>query len=385
MRERWCVFRIVWDLLSCAVSIQQDTPPVTDEDVLPFLQERVPDFTPTAEPMRLPEGNLNVVWRVRGEERSVIVKYAPPYIAADPDTPLDPSRLLIEARCLEALGPGGRLADVSGEAVRTPRVVDFSDDPHVLVMGDLGDLPTLGRWLREHDPEPVRDTAPTLGERLGAFLGVLHATTCDDETYAAAFVNRPMQETRQAVQYQGVAGMLEKGGVADADELGARAEALGAALLEPGRCLTMGDLWPPSVLVDGNELRLIDWELAHYGRPLQDVAHLLAHLWMQAYRAPSPVVADAVESLRASFLNAYEAALGDAAKALWTKQEQRDAAVHFGAEILVRAVGPFQAGYLYEGLAPGHPAVQEAVTTAAQHLRTPKAMDFLASDVGGLP
>ena len=358
---------------------------MTDEDVLPYLRERLPDFTAAREPTRLPEGNLNVVWRVPGRNRSVIVKYAPPYIAADPDTPLDPSRLLIEARCLEALGPGGRLAGATGAAVRTPRVVDVSDEAHVLVMEDLGDLPTLNRWLRMHDSEWVQDVAPTLGNRLGTFLGTLHAATCDDETYAAAFVNRSMQETRQAVQYQGVAGMLEAGGVTDADELGARAEALGAALLEPGRCLTMGDLWPPSVLVDDQRLRLIDWELAHYGRPLQDVGHFRAHLWMQQHRAPSRAVADAVNELRRSFTSAYREALGDTEEALWTEQERRDAAIHLGAEILVRAVGPFQAGYVYEGLAPDHPSVREAVTTAARCLRAPDPVDVLASEESSLP
>jgi 5-methylthioribose kinase len=358
---------------------------VTDEDVLPHLREQLPDFTPTGEPTRLPEGNLNVVWRVPGAERSVIVKHAPPYIAADPDTPLDPSRLLIEARCLEALGPDGRLAAVRRPAVRTPQVLDVTDGPHVLVMEDLGDLPTLGRWLREAGSDAVRADARPLGHRLGSFIGTLHAATCDEETHAAAFVNRPMQETRQAVQYQGVADMLETGGVADADELGARAEALGAALLEPGRCLTMGDLWPPSVLVADNALALIDWELAHYGRPLQDVAHFLAHLWMQQHRAPSPAVADVVNELRRSFTSAYRDALGDAEEALWTEQERRDAAIHLGAEILVRVVGPFQAGYVYEGLDSGDSAVQEAVTKAARCLRSPDTVDVLASEGQSLP
>jgi aminoglycoside phosphotransferase (APT) family kinase protein len=236
-------------------------------------------------------------------------------------------------------------------------------------MEDLGELPTLGWWLRAADRDTVRERAPVLGQRLGTFIGTLHATTTNDAACADTFDNRPMQETRQAVQYQGVADMLKTGNVPDAEELGARAKALGEDLLGTGRCLTMGDLWPPSVLVADDALYLIDWELAHYGRPLQDVAHFLAHLWMQSHRAPSPAVANAVGSLRASFLDAYEHALENAAEALWPEQERRDAAIHFGAEILVRAVGPFQAGSLYDGLAPDHPAVEEAVTTAAQHLR----------------
>jgi hypothetical protein len=139
----------------------------------------------------------------------------------------------------------------------------------------------------------------------------------------------------------------------------------------------MGDLWPPSVLVQGTDLRLIDWELAHYGRPLQDVAHWRAHLWMQKHRAPSAAVADAVDSLWDAFLTAYRDALGNAEAALWTAQEKRDATVHFGAEILVRAVGPFQGGYVYDGLSPNQPAIQEAVQTGADALRAPDSVDVL--------
>lgn len=376
---------------------------MVDDDVLPYVQEQCPGFEPTGPPRRLPGGNLNVVWRVPGTETSLIVKYAPPYIAADPDTPLDPSRLLIEARCLDALSSDGRLGSVSRPSVRAPRLVDLNEDIPVLLMEDVGDVPSLDDWLRSHSPGNVQEAAPALGRRLGAFIGRLHAATYGDEASAEDFDNRPMQETRLAVQYRGVADMLRTAGVDDAEALGARAESLGEALLEPGRCLTMGDLWPPSVLVGGDGrrpdrrerperseeglsgaegsrkpswMRLIDWELAHYGRPLQDVAHWWAHLWMQQHRAPSPAVADAIEGVKASFLDAYREALGEVRGALWTDRETRDAAVHVGAEILVRAVGPFQEGYLYAGLGADHPAVQEAVATAVHHLRSPEEVDF---------
>ncbi|MCS4041454.1 phosphotransferase family protein [Salinibacter ruber] len=352
--------------------------PMKDAHVVPYLRERLPAFSPTGEPRRVPGGNLNVVWRVPGAERSLIVKYAPPYIAADPDTPLDPSRLLIEARCLRALGQGERLNDLTGAAVRPPKAIDLNPDVPMVVMEDIGPVPSFGRWLREADAKALEKRAAAQGRRLGAFLGRLHAATCDDDRCADAFNNRPMQETRHAVQYQGVADMLRKAGVGDADVLGRRAETLGRSLLGPGRCLTMGDLWPPSVLIaSSTRLRIIDWELAHYGRPLQDVAHWCAHLWMQRQRAPSEAVARAVAAHRDAFLEAYGEALGDTKDSLWDQAERRDAAIHVGAELLVRAVGPFQAGYVYAGLDVEHSAVRTAVATAAEHLRAPAAADVL--------
>lgn len=352
---------------------------MVDDDVHPYVQEQCPGFEPTGPPRRLSGGNLNVVWRVPGADSSLIVKYAPPYIAADPDTPLDPSRLVIEARCLDALASGGRLASVSRPTVRAPRLVDLNEDIPVLLMEDVGDVPSLGDWLRTHPPGSVQEAAPALGRRLGAFIGRLHATTYGDEASAEDFDNRPMQETRLAVQYRGVADMLRAAGVDDTEALERRAESLGKDLLGTGRCLTMGDLWPPSVLVVGDRLRLIDWELAHYGRPLQDVAHWCAHLWMQEHRAPSAVVAESIEDLRSSFIEAYCEALGEAKEILWTDRETRDAAVHFGAEILVRAGGPFQEGYLYGGLGADDPAVREAVATAVHHLRSPEEVDLLST------
>jgi hypothetical protein len=289
---------------------------------------------------------------------------------------------MIEAQCLEALAPEGSLAAVPSRAVRAARLLDVNEEIPVLLTEDVGDVPSLDEWLRTAGEQSRAADAAVQGRRLGRFIGRLHATTCNDDRYAEPFDNRSMQETRLAVQYRGVTEMLRTGGVEDAEALGARAKSLGQELLEPGRCLTMGDLWPPSVLVEEegpnlSGLRLIDWELAHYGRPLQDVAHWCAHLWMQKHRAPSPAAADAVEAMRSSFLNAYRDALGEASETLWTDRERRGAAVHFGAEILVRAVGPFQEGYVYAGLDPNHPAVREAVTTAAACIRVPRSAALL--------
>ena len=337
-----------------------------------FVARRMPGFEPV-EAHPLPGGNLNFVWRVEGRGGPVIVKHAPPFIARAPEIPLDPSRLAFEARALEAFGDGGSLAALAREAVRPPRLLAFDADAHALVMEDVGEAPDLGAWLHAapRTPDAVRDA----GRTLGAFVGSLHRASLGDARLAARFRNLVIQETRLDVQYRAVAEMCASGGVPDAPVLGATAVALGEMLLAPGRCLLMGDLWPASILVTPEGLRLIDWEFAHFGRPLQDVAHLAAHLWMHAHRAPDAARADAALTLLGAFLQAYRRALGPAHAALFDAGELRGCAVHFACEILVRTTGPFRDGYLYEGLPPDAPPIREAVAVAAEHLRRPDRVD----------
>ncbi|PSQ98503.1 MAG: phosphotransferase [Bacteroidetes bacterium QS_9_68_14] len=356
---------------------------MTERDLLDRATARLPDFAPTGETMRLPGGLLNEVWRVNGRAQStpssLVAKHAPPHIASQPEVPLDPERVAFEARALRAFAPGGALADLATEATRPPRPLDYDAATHTLLMEDLGTPPALGAWLR--GGPPAQD-AQAVGKRLGRFVGRLHARTRGDDALREAFDNRAMQETRHAVQYRAVGELCEAGGAPDAEALGARAEAMGKRFIEPGDCLVMGDLWPPSVLLrepSGSALRLIDWELCHYGRPAQDVAHLAAHLWMHAHRAPSREACTAAEAAQRAFLDAYRDALGEAAATLLTPQALADCAVHFGAEILVRAVGPFQAGYLYDGLAPDASPVRTATRVAAGHLREPEAQETFAA------
>jgi hypothetical protein len=194
----------------------------------------------------------------------------------------------------------------------------------------------------------------------------LHHETVGHPELAAHLHNLPMQETRHAVQYAPAVKFLVKADVPDAKALGARAEALGERLQQSGRCWVMGDLWPASILVAPAGLRLIDWELTHFGQPAQDVGHLAAHLWMQAHRADG-----AAEQFRAcgqAFVDGYRASVPTA---LLTDAVLRDGGLHFGCEILARTTGAFQDGYLYAGLTPDHSVLQEAVHEAAAALRAP--------------
>lgn len=279
-------------------------------------------------------GLVNHVFRLRGPGGTAILKHAGAAMAAAPDVALDPVRLGFEARALaqlEAAPPPG--------PVRAPRVLAHDPAGAVLLLEDCGDAPDLGAALAE-------DAVPAdLGAALGRFLAGLHRGTADDPWLRESHANLAIQATRREVQYAAIAGILAAADHPDAAAAGARAVELGARWSAPGRCLVMGDLWPPSLLLSEGGPRLIDWEFSHFGSPAQDLGHLAAHLWMHGHAGARPRAG----RLLAEVLASYRDALGSAADALVDPGVRADAAVHMGCEVLVRAAGPFRAGYVYDG------------------------------------
>jgi len=101
------------------------------------------------------------------------------------------------------------------------------------------------------------------------------------------------------------------------------------------------------------------------------VGHFAAHLWMRMHRHDGKAAADNARQIFDGFLPAYRAGLGDQFHSVFGEEGVRESAIHFGCEVLTRAVGNFQEGYLYEGLAWDAPIIQEAAACAAAHILTP--------------
>ncbi len=350
-----------------------------DVDIQAFLRKHLDGLTPLGSPEPLSGGMLNVLWRIPADPDAIVVKYAPPYIAADPDSPLDPSRLTFEFRALDIFDVGGELASLGLSTVRPPRPLAFDASIPMLAMEDCGDWPHLGDRLQRGDEAVALDRGDgEVAWDLGRCLGRLHRRTLDDAEIAARFDNSPIQEMRRDMQYASVGALLERADVERADELGERAAELGERLTQPGRCLTMGDLWPRSLLVDGDRdlLRLIDWEFAHYGDPIQDVAHLAAHLWMHAHCGDAGT-RRRTRAWGEGFWRGYADAVASVRDDLLSSSAARDASLHVGAEILVRTVGPFREDYLYEDCLPEGQKVREAVSAAVDFMTNPPSLEAL--------
>ena len=352
----------------------------TDDQVTSHLAAALPDLGPYGTPEALLGGLLNFAWRVPAEGAdggSVVLKVAPPHVADHPEIALDPQRIRFDAAALEALAPGGRLEEVASEHARAPRSLSFDADAHALVMEDLGARKDLAVWADDAD----KTNATQLGTELGAFLGRLHAQTLGATDLAKSFDNRAAQNTRQTVQYDAVEQILTELDTPDAAVLGAQAKALGEKLLEPGRCLIMGDLWHASVLVadrePGPHAGIIDWELAHFGNPAQDLGHFGAHMWMLTQHAERAAQRQTLAIILTAFYEGYAEAAGDKLPELLAGNVLTDAATHAGCEILVRAAGAFTEGSPYEGMTRDDDPVREAVLHALALLRRPERAAFV--------
>jgi len=248
------------------------------KELVAFVRKYVPGVTDSSPLEELRGGSLNFVWRIQSKSgKSFIIKHAPPYIASLPEIAFDNSRIVFEANILKALQFRSELNQMTGFGVRAPEFLGSDLRGHLLLMEDVGSRPDLLHAVRLSDYDFA-----SLGSILGAYIAQLHLQTHQNKWFADNFANLPVQRTRLQVQYKGCLEFCRRARMPDAELIGKRCRQLGEKFNSLGKCLIMGDLWPYSILLGRKEIRLIDWELTHFGRPAQDVAHLAAHLWPQA-------------------------------------------------------------------------------------------------------
>ena len=75
--------------------------------------------------------------------------------------------------------------------------------------------------------------------------------------------------------------------------------------------------------------------------PSELIAHLAAHLWMHLHRAATPTTIERSRECLQAFLGSFRRAIDRAFKPLHGTTGMREAALHFGSEILARTLGRF--------------------------------------------
>lgn len=207
--------------------------------------------------------------------KSVILKYAPPYMASDPTRPCLVYRQTVEANALAMLHPLAHSPlTVSAllnkyPIIKIPQLVDHDVERSVLAMTDLGEIMNLEEWLASEA------TAMADVERIGTTLG----------NYLAEFfvgTSNPSPETLTRASNDVLMGEFYEDDVRIMNEILERENVYDRAVLlrrvrnaieQIGRIepvLGMVDLWTGNIAIDpyGN-CALIDWE--YFG--MSDVGH----------------------------------------------------------------------------------------------------------------
>ncbi|KAF8609508.1 hypothetical protein BDV93DRAFT_540783 [Ceratobasidium sp. AG-I] len=264
---------------------------------------------------------------ILGGASSVVAKYAPPYVAAlGEDAPFSQYRQIIEGRALELLSDSNNRAYIHTlhHRVTTPTLIHHNPSAHVLIMQDLGDVPTLDQWF--HTRPPV-DLAQAVGERFGMFLARLGGLgDVSGEGIERRFQNPDKDALLLEVAVRAVQGNMAWCGVdeQEVEELSDACLRTHTQVTEGGgedgmkKVFGLGDCWPRSLLVgaanvtpsephseDGTSpptLAIIDWEFAGMTQPLADISQLSAHLYLLHQTSPShfrpPIRAFALALLR---------------------------------------------------------------------------------------
>ena len=203
--------------------------------------------------------------------QSVVLKYAPPYMASEPWVPLNTIRQDIEARALVLLDPNSdsALPGVSSlfakyPNVRTPRLIHHDFKERVLIMTDLGSsVVTIDDWLTQ-EPAPLPEDVERIAKDLGRFLGEFVIATNKPSVELLSHLKLPSNSALIHQFDEFVVNNMKAvlWDVPDVDVLIKRVEEASRYSRKTDSCLGMVDLWRKNIVIDSDKnICLIDWEL----------------------------------------------------------------------------------------------------------------------------
>ncbi|MFM8621900.1 MAG: phosphotransferase family protein [Holophagaceae bacterium] len=255
--------------------------------LVPYLQSRgVIGAAADAAVEELSGGVSNVVLGVSGNGFDFVLKQALPELKVATKWVADQRRAIVEARAIElfhSLSPN-----------QVPALVDSDPDQFTLVMERADRSAKV--WKSELLAGRIN---PEVGYELGKTLCSWHEFGRSNKEVADQFAEASLfEQLRISPFYREVA-------IKDPDLQGP-IDLLIDELTAVGTTIVHGDFSPKNFLVAGEkDIYILDFEVAHYGNPVFDLAFTLAHLLCKFFRTPKASEATTLRATAARFLVGY--------------------------------------------------------------------------------
>lgn len=264
-------------------------------------------------------GVSNVVLGVRASGRNLVIKQSLERLRVAEEWLAPRDRILAEAAALQVVE--GLMDDAA------PSVIDIDPVRMTLTMERAGE-----GWSDWKSQLLSGRIDATVASQLGLLLATVHHGTRDAQLPREIPADKGSFEILRLQPYH--ATVAER-----VPEVASAVKDVIERLRSRSECLVHGDFSPKNILVGpSGRAWMIDFEVAHRGDPLFDVAFLLTHLWMKAIHHPT----DAARFWDASqvFLRRYSAQLHPHGV------DDRDLLAQVGCLLLARVHGKSPADYL---------------------------------------
>lgn len=263
---------------------------LTPDSVGPYLLGRgLIEPGTTVESEELGGGVSNIVLAVKSDNRGFVVKQSLPRLRVKDDWPAKRERVVTEADAL-------RLAGQITPAV-VPEVLDCDDESFVITLAKAPES-----WRNWKTVLLSGEANADVASELASVLAAWHTNTNGSQEIEKQFNDvEAFEQLRVDPYYRTV--MTRRPDVAET--VGEYVKEMAMRRL----CLVHGDYSPKNVLIGEKEIWILDFEVAHFGDPVFDIAFMLNHLCLKAIHRPHHL--DGYESCSLSFWNVYTSEAGD--------------------------------------------------------------------------
>ena len=227
-----------------------------------------------------------VVLAVKSNEREVVVKQALPELKTKAKWVADQRRAIVEAEAMRIY------QSITPDSV--PELIDCDEANFTLTMSRLPK--TCTNWKQDMLEGRIH---PEMGEKLGKILAQWHNATAIDAAIKTKFMEGELfEQLRVSPFYRAVANKNPN--------LQQVINSLIVEITTEKIALVHGDFSPKNILATADHSPIIlDFEVAHTGNPVFDLAFVSAHLLCKTIRTQSAAEKAVITSTALKFLNSY--------------------------------------------------------------------------------